>query len=527
MQEPPKQDPQPAPGDDPYSRLTPELKQFIGLEIDAYGKSMTAFKEVVDETVAGKPLTKATLDELEARYQKETPDIGKYVDIIMAIEKAELEKAIAAQEKAGPQPHESIIKFATEKARALLPEEVTDRIDIEGIGEKIATHITNEKRSALETEISDKISQDYYAALDAKKKEWDDAHPDIINGLKPERLNQAFKRDNLSPPAYQKDVTLSPDTQDIKALLTRMISQNRGIAVGEVHNMDDSYNLLAENMTTLKAAGVDTIYIETDQKNFDERYGDLSADQLRQLAKDGKYKRMRNGEEHSTYLQTPDEVAEIYNTKYADDTSRAHVNMLAAAREHNIRLVPMDSEHHMPTAHGDLRVPTSNVVWMENIEADRRQLAEQGQGDGKFVVLGGMGHFINGHNGVKGLTDESLGVPALILAKGDPNTEPGFKKGTSPNGSDFYVFGGTDYHDSEKIVKAADMSQTADMLSSMASVPIVGTGMGMASATLKMLAGKYHKEAEDETSLPVENVTELPDTPPSLPAKQTPPEKTR
>ncbi|MFN9111287.1 MAG: hypothetical protein ACK5XN_14590, partial [Bacteroidota bacterium] len=198
--------------------------------------------------------------------------------------------------------------------------------------------------------------------------------------------------------------------------------------------------LVADQMALLRRAGVDTVYVERDKKWNDE-YQQLSDDEIRSLMA------TRVLADKNISIFSAKEVAQTYGKQQADDTWFQWMRMELAARREGIRVVGIDSDRPAAGIIPALRVDSTNPVWTDNIERDRVNLRSAGAPEGKFIVIGGQGHFSNDPSGY---VDEALGVPYLAFDP-DVKTPEGFNRGRTKLGADFYLSADASYYPNQRL----------------------------------------------------------------------------
>ena len=361
------------------------------------------------------------------------------------------------------------------------------------------------KSDFMEDRLWEGYQQEYHTRIEA----WEAANPDVARSLNnPIALNNAFTRQYIEPAPHRKNVTPAEGTHTEPELVADLLSKNPGIVIGDAHSFDDSLAFLNRNMPVFAMMNVRTIYMESEPYKFN-LYTALSTDALRELSATRSYTD-KNG--FTIRLSSEDEVAAAYNVRDADDTGKAFVDVLIAAREHGIRVVNIDKTSYARDVEGistfNHRVASTNFTWMDAIKADHEA---QGNPDARYVVFGGQGHFINAYAG-PGLVDDALGLPVLAFDRREDGPE--FQRGHSPNGPDFYLSGGTNYNPTRLYVAAEDINQAGQTMRLPFPLPTAMLSEGMV-VTSKMLRAY----ADNMVYLPSQEEPSAPGnlTPPSTP----------
>jgi hypothetical protein len=275
-------------------------------------------------------------------------------------------------------------------------------------------------------------------------------HPEVGQSLNPFTLNLAFYKQHIDGVAPVENTGLNFQTDTEGELVADLLSKNPGFALGDAHNQNETLQFLTRNMAALRKTGVDTIYYEGGVG----QYNDLTSKELRSLADTGKF--------YDLVLPTAQHTAKHFNIAESDHRHKALVLMVAAAKDHGIEIVDMDKGGPARTAESVVlkqRMASTNFSWTENIKADREAMEASGREPGKFVVFGGMYHFIRTNiatdrvmAGSNGLVDEALGIPLLAFEQANPQRSAAFRRSGNANGPDFYLPGGLDYNDTVSIV---------------------------------------------------------------------------
>lgn len=310
--------------------------------------------------------------------------------------------------------------------------------------EKRGNDILNDKtRSENEIAFIESIyRREYYNVIE----DWRKNSPETANNFKNVKFwDEAFQRQYLT--FSFKNLSLPENSKTPQQLITSLLKNNDGIAVGDVHShMAASLSFISDNIETFKKAGVDTIYIEIDEHR-----------DLDQLSVAGLKAKLN--------ARTPEEIkissqrlAKEYGVKEVNDIEGNITRLFLTAKENGIRIVNIDKEgairnfegrYHEPS-----RVSSTNFIWSENIISDRKNAAP----GSKYIVWGGVGHFTNSIRD-NGLVDERLGIPVIAFDDRDKNTHIPILRGNSPNGADFYLPGGNCYPDLPMDAKIVDYSR--------------------------------------------------------------------
>jgi chaperonin cofactor prefoldin len=175
----------------------------------------------------------------------------------------------------------------------------------------------------------------------------------------------------------RENTQLNPSTNTQKELVLDLLSKNAGLAVGDDHTEDEAPKLLGGMMKDLKAAGVDTLYIESDKTTW-EFTQKLDDQQLFDLV---------NGKEfNGVKLLTQKEQESFYKTK-CDNSAREVYLMILEARKNGIEVVNIDKRQ---ADFDETRVAHTNLEWVDAIKKDRVENKKQGNmlfGLGKRILL--------------------------------------------------------------------------------------------------------------------------------------------
>ena len=204
------------------------------------------------------------------------------------------------------------------------------------------------------------------------------------------------------------------------------------MAVGDIHIEDEAPKMLKDMMKDLKAAGVDTLYIEFDKSTW-EFVQKLDDKQLRDYA--------HGKEVNGKALSTPKEQSRIYGVTHSDNWPRESLLMFAEARKNGIEVVNIDKRNVDLNFedNGERRMAHTNLEWVDAIKQDRAQNHKTG----KYIVWAGVLHFMD-----MGTVDEAMGIPSIAF---DKSFSPFGFKAKKDSGFDFTLRGGIDHFDIDKI----------------------------------------------------------------------------
>ena len=280
-------------------------------------------------------------------------------------------------------------------------------------------------------------------------EEWEKKHPEIDNIAT--NLDKAFIRQYLSK-APAINLTLPDGTDTPEKLISALLKNNHGIAIGDFHGRNAALNFLSENMGNFKKSGGDTVYLEIDPDDF-SRLSKLSISEL------------KNKVEGRTPIKSRElaqDWAEKYRLGRADDYPSAKIKLFLAAKENGIDIVNIDASRSIDQDDPE-RISTRNFVWTEAVKKDR----EQNHKTGKYAVFGGLGHFtgseVNNYEGsrwsalkTRGFVDDALGLPVIAFDKREAGEGEFVLRGTSANGASFYLPAGHCYVDNHKFHEFTD-----------------------------------------------------------------------
>ncbi|MDX2113286.1 MAG: hypothetical protein SFW63_06105 [Alphaproteobacteria bacterium] len=246
-----------------------------------------------------------------------------------------------------------------------------------------------------------------------------------------QKANENFLKHYVAKADHKKNLDVPRDVATVPELVSVLLKNNPGIAIGDIHVEQEPPQLLVELMPQLKRDGVDTIYLEQSPKDV-AKLNALSRDELNLLLEE------RAVPDKDVYAHTQESLAEVWQKPSVDDVEKQWIRLHQAARDHGIRLVGMDSEGLVGGKDRVLRIALTNPVWTDYIKNDRKILANEGRHGGKYVVIGGLGHFDNEMVGNwHGLVDEALGIPVLSFDRTHDGA-PAFVKPLN-GAADFYL----------------------------------------------------------------------------------------
>jgi hypothetical protein len=365
--------------------------------------------------------------------------------------------------------------------------------------EKSEYELLNKKtRSKNETaDIKANYVKEYYKKI----VNWENSNPEIINGFNDVKfMDEAFQRQYLAFPT--KNLSLPANTETPQQLITALLKNNDGIAIGDIHSHTSaSMSFISDNIKTFKKARVDTIYIEMEEYEYKE-INQLSTVEL---------KTRLNARTPDDIKADAQELAKHYGVKEAGDAYGDTMRLFLAAKENGIRIANIDKQGPIRNFEATMRSPSTNFIWTENIISDRKN-AEPGS---KYIVWGGAGHFTNSIV-ENGLVDERLGIPLIAFDSREKDAgKPLIIKGDSPNGADFYLPGGNCYPDLPTKFKVIDNAR-AESEALLNNKPDKAKRLGEAAA-------KYMEQflEKDRECYPVEDV-KTPKPPPAYTPSSTP-----
>jgi hypothetical protein len=496
---------------DPSSKLqenfSPKLQELLQQDVDNRTGLLLAYQQIHDDAKVGKPISAQDFTGAEEQFNEESRRIKGLVS-------TEIRRI--AGEHIAPSHNQQVKTPIDSKDAVAQAEEVRP-----GLFQRVKDFFHTVMERA---EFQKRLETDYAIAKEDKFFQWKREHPEVLETIRYTKpVDEAFRR-SLQYNGHRKNLALEECVTTQQDLVEDLLKKNRGIAIGDIHTFAQSARFVADNMATLKASGVDTLYIEFPDKQF-QALDSMSAAQCRQFVRDRKYGDLT--------LPTAAQNAIANGTNSSDDMWAEWVNMIATAKEHGIRVVNVDKKGEVRNFEIvqslQHRVASTNWQWAANIETDRKQLEEKNQGGGKFVVFGGGFHFLRRSNG-NGLVDDALSIPVVLFERREQSASPAFRREISPNGADFYLPGGTKYYDTQASVRATDADQIADGLEKIKCLPGVTAVIGV----LRQFQENSEKAAYESTNpikpVKIDDFTIPPDlTPKGVPIEkqqqkmQTPP----
>ncbi|MEK6746786.1 MAG: hypothetical protein AABY33_07125 [Pseudomonadota bacterium] len=309
------------------------------------------------------------------------------------------------------------------------------------------TGISDEEKKQLQ-DAAKKIKNATLEKADNQITGWKKNNPEVENIAA--NLDNTFISQHLSK-APSINLTLPEGIDTPEKLISALLKNNPGIAIGDLHIRDAAMNFLTNNMRNFKKSGVDTIYLEVSQSDF-LLYSKLSIDELKAKLEE-------------ITPQVSKKISELWSKEYgagrSDDLPSAQIKLFLAAKENGVDIVNIDERR--PEAFYPVRVAVTNFAWTEAIKKDR----EQNHRTGKYAAFGGLDHFtgsgLNHYEGTilssiktRGFVDDALGLPVIAFDKREAGKGEFALRGTSANGADFYLPAGHCYIDSHKLHKAMD-----------------------------------------------------------------------
>ncbi|MFO0389775.1 MAG: hypothetical protein ACK502_08690 [Alphaproteobacteria bacterium] len=480
---------------DAYARLTPELKKVIDANVEARAELLLGYKAALDGAQNGAPIVGARLDKLQQQFNDKEQSVFSR-DVEKMVMRAAAERTKADNVKDSP---------ADNQSKPIL----TTLADAAGTAGISTLRFMSNHRNVMD---------DFDAAYVERSEQWDSDNRDKLQGLNIDAFNNALMQQHVKDGLPKENTNINPDTKDAQGLLKDLLAKNNGVAVADVHVFDESYNFVGDNMKTLKEAGVKTIYAEMDHSVYQGLYDEMSAAELRSYAKTGYF--VDESRHYDLAITTPDENARSYGREKSDHFVAAIINMYAAAKENGINVIGIDEKPIMDDALPDWRrIGITNAVWTDNIKNHRAAMQLKGlvtgEDAGKYVVIGGAGHFR-----MDGKADELLGIPTIAFTKGAKDASPAFERSSVPSDPDFLLPGGVDYLDIKKDLKVRKLDKVGNALlavplSSPAAIAAKAAGIG-----LKSYAKKYNDEIDadlDRIYTPEELSGAVPVTPPATP----------
>lgn len=181
--------------------------------------------------------------------------------------------------------------------------------------------------------------------------------------------------------------------------LFSLLSENEGIAIGELHEDQASKKLLIDNMPRLKQQGVETIFLEhisdTFQDALDAFYASPTLEMPRALR---------------LVLEREDRNRGLTSKPYN------FVNLVLQAKRCGIRVVAIETyaSYFQPSFHDDnfthIRCSMMNYVAANAFEKNRKSK----DNPGKYLFFVGSAHINKAYSGVAGIS-EITGCPTLVV----------------------------------------------------------------------------------------------------------------
>lgn len=327
---------------------------------------------------------------------------------------------------------------------------------------------------------------------------WRINNPEIMESAGNVKVfDEAFRKIYLSG-APQKNLTLPEGTNTPEAMLSALLQNNAGIAIGEHHTKNTASNFIINNMELLKNSGVDTIYLEIGTNSFNE----LKNSSIEEL------KAMLLEEEKNT-TENKELIVKSYGNKQniqnTDDLFISRIKLFLSAKQHGIDIVNIDQKDSARELSGELinssietRFSSTNYTWTENILKDR-----QTKTGGKYIVFGGFSHFGVFENST-GLVDEALGLPVIAFDNRNTDTETKILRGNNTKGADFYLPAGPCHIDLKLIAEALELKDTIKSIQSW--LPQIFHGLVLGNHYEQL--GNHKKQLEQQLKLECSDVSE-------------------
>ncbi|MGE0753953.1 MAG: hypothetical protein AB7L92_02195 [Alphaproteobacteria bacterium] len=410
------QNPQNPPGQDtekpPYERLDPDFRSLVDRMVKSRGELLTDYKALIDDAREGKPIRGSAIDDLQAEYtDKQKQHQADIIRLLTATNKADGESKEDEPKKvwlwdkggsAGQENQPTTMKEGKPKQQAdekndkvktqhitsgqdnIEPKSTPDNPDIPADGKPKPSVTDRDETNPLrgtpyfrndgDTPFNRRISKmgqlknDFVAALEQKIQEWDDDHAHVLRGLDIRPLNKTLmQQDKQAGLLVPENIALAPETKDTAGLFKDLLSKNPGIALADIHIFDDSFATVEKHMDTLKASGVDTIYIEHDPA-WVHTVMNFTPEQMAQLEKENKVDDITIRGAHENALN--------YRFHTSEDMYAGMLSMMKAAKERGIAVKGMD-EYPAANALGLAswrRIGSTNAIWTDNIRHDREVL---------------------------------------------------------------------------------------------------------------------------------------------------------
>ena len=207
-------------------------------------------------------------------------------------------------------------------------------------------------------------------------------------------FNESLKKTQTQEKKTIPSLSSSPD----EALLS-LVSENRGIVIGEVHDDPSPKALLIKNMESLKKQGVTTLFfehllIEAHSEALNE-YFKPETKQMPSMLKD--------------YLAYLDKGFNAY-------PPNTYTNLIMKAKECGIKVIPIDTVVSYSLKPMNEKEQQQRNLMMNYIAAQQltKYLENPNEKDGKYLVFCGSSHINMYDTGVPGIT-ELTGSPTVVI----------------------------------------------------------------------------------------------------------------
>lgn len=327
---------------------------------------------------------------------------------------------------------------------------------------------------------------------------WKINNPEIMESAgNVKAFDEAFRKIYISD-APPKNTNLPEGTDTPEKLLSTLLKNNAGIAIGEQHTKNTAPNFIINNMELLKNSGVDTIYLEISTDSF-TKLKNSSIEELKTMLL----------EEEKNTAENKELIAKSYgnktNIQNTDDLFISQIKLFLSAKQHGIDIVNIDQKGSARELSGELinisietRFSSTNYTWTENILKDR-----QNKTGGKYIVFGGFSHFGAFENST-GLVDEALGLPVISFDNRNINAENPILRGNSTKGADFYLPAGPCHADLKLIVESLELKDAIKSIQSWLPQFFHGLVLGNHYEQL----GNHKKQFEQQLKLECSDVPE-------------------
>ena len=241
-----------------------------------------------------------------------------------------------------------------------------------------------------------KISQSDFARADIQSRNWLGAEIDPATLATSPALQTAIREANTPRPS-NKDVAIPASITNPEDQIRYLLSHNRGLFDGDIHDNLAFPEYMAAHMAMLKEEKVTLMFLEMvdvkNQKMIDDFYNCMDGADVKLLED------MREHWGHSR------------------GSADARFALILAAREAGIRTVGIGWNGHKAVAYPSLskwagaQGDDLNEGWINTIKTYLRALPA----DERFIIYGGANHgsFAPGRNGV----DAHFGIPSIKLVK--------------------------------------------------------------------------------------------------------------